>query len=107
MKLPSDNVLKMVHQLAKQKLCQIENPNFLFINVLLCTAAVITKEYLNNLNEKYTENPSKAKAPRWIKNIEEKMVRLERTTGHLIIIVNCKNTGIFTNHQKKLKEKFC
>ena len=67
MKLPSDDVLKMVHQLAKQKLCQIENPNFLFINVLLCTAAVITKEDLNNLNEKYTENPSKAKAPRWIK----------------------------------------
>ena len=69
-------------------------------------SAVITKEYLNNQNEKYTENPSKAKAPRWIINIEKKMIRLARAIGHLITIINCKNTEIFANHQKHLKEKY-
>ena len=50
MKHSSDDVLKVVDQLAKWKLSQIENPNYLNINVLLHAAAVITKEYLNDLN---------------------------------------------------------
>ena len=54
-KIPSDNVLKVVDQLAKRKLSQIENPNYLDINVLLYTAAVAMKEYLNDLNRKYTK----------------------------------------------------
>ena len=35
MKHPSDDVLKVIDQLAKRKLSQIENPNYLDINVLL------------------------------------------------------------------------
>ena len=61
MKHSSDDVLKMIDQLAKQKLSQIENPNYLDINVLLYTVPVTTKEYLNYLNKKYTENPRKLK----------------------------------------------
>ena len=57
MKHPSDDVLRVIDQLVKQKLSQIENPNYLDIDVLLYTAAVTTKEYLNDLNKKYTENP--------------------------------------------------
>ena len=49
MKHPSDNVLKVIDQLAKRKLSQTENPNYLDINVLLHTAAVTTNEYLNDL----------------------------------------------------------
>ena len=61
MKHPSDDVLKVIDQLVKQKLSQIQNPNYLDIDVLLYTAAVTTKEYLNDLNKKYTENPRKLK----------------------------------------------
>ena len=79
MKHTSDDVLKVIDQLAKRKLSQIENPNDLDINVLLNTAAVTTKEYLNDLNEKYTEKSPKAKVPQWITNLEEKIIRLRRT----------------------------
>ena len=106
MKHPSDDVLKVIDQLAKRKLSQIENPNYLDINVLLCTAAVTTKEYLNDLKENYTEKSPKAKVPQWITNIEAKILRLRRTIGHLTTINNCKKTGIFTNHQKDLKERY-
>ena len=106
MKHPSDDVLKVIDQLAKRKLSQIENPNYLDINVLLYTAAVTTKEYLNDLRENYTEKSSKAKVPQWITNIEAKILRLRRTIGHLTTNINCKKTGIFTNHQKNLKERY-
>ena len=36
----------------------------------------------------------------------EENVRLARAIGHLITIINCKNTEIFANHQKHLKEKY-
>ena len=106
MKHPSDDVLKVIDQLAKRKLSQIENPNYLYINVLLYTAAVTTKEYLNDLKENYTEKSPKAKVQQWITNIEAKILRLRRTIGHLTTIIYCKKTGIFTNHQKNLKEKY-
>ena len=105
-KHPSDDVLKVIDRLAKRKLSQIENPNYLDINVLLYTAAVTTKEYLNDLSKKYTEKTPKAKMPQWITNIKDKMIRLRRTIRHLVVIISCKKTGIFANHQKKLKEKY-
>ena len=96
----------MIDRLAKRKLSQIENPNYLDINVLLYTAAVTTKEYLNDVSKRYTEKTPKAKMPQWITNIEDKIIRIRRTIGHLTTIISCKRTGIFTNHQKKLKEKY-
>ena len=96
----------MTDQLAKRKLSQIENPNYLDTNVLLYTAAVTTKEYLNDLKENYTKKSPKAKVPQWITNIEEKILQLRRTIGHLTTIINCKKTGIFTKHQKNLKERY-
>ena len=106
MKHPSDDVLKVIDQVAKRKLSQIENLNYLHINVLLYTALVTTKKCLNNLNKNYTKKPPKAKMPQWITNIEDKIIRLRRTIGHLATIISCKKTGIFTNHQKNLKEKY-
>ena len=94
----------MIDRLAKQKLPQIENANCLDINVLLYTAAVTTKEYLKDLSKKYTEKNPKAKMLQWITDIEDKIIRIRRTIGHLTTIINCKKTGIFTNHQKKLKD---
>ena len=41
-----------------------------------------------------------------VTNIEAKILRLRRTIGHLTTIINCKKTGIFTNHQKNLKERY-
>ena len=52
MKHPWTDVLKMIDELAKGKLTQIENPNFFDINVLLYNAAVTRKEYLEDLTEK-------------------------------------------------------
>ena len=60
-KHPSDDVLKVIDRLAKQKLSQIENVNYLDINVLLYTAAVTTKEYPNDLSKKYTKKTQKLK----------------------------------------------
>ena len=40
----------------------------------------------------------------WITNIKYKIIQLRRTIGHLKTIISCKKTGIFTNHQKKLKD---
>ena len=96
----------MIDRLAKRKLSQIENPNYLDVNVLLNTAAVTAKEYLNDLSKKSTEKSPKTKMPQWITSIENKIIRLRRTIGHLTIIICCKKTGIFTNHRKKLKEKY-
>ena len=42
----------------------------------------------------------------WITNIEDKIIRLRRTVGHLTAIISCKKTGIFTTHQKNLKDKY-
>ena len=95
-----------MNRLAKQKLSKIENTNYLDINVLLYTAAVTTKEYLNDVSNRYTEKTPKVKMPQWITNIEDKIIRIRRTIGHLTTIISCKKTGIFTNHQKKLKEKY-
>ena len=64
-KHPSDDVLKVIHQLAKRKLSQVENLNYLDINVLLYNAAVTRKEYLNDLIKKYAEKTLKAKTPQW------------------------------------------
>ena len=55
MKHPWNDISKLIDQLVKQKLSQIENLKYLGINVLLFTAAVTTKDYLNYLNKKYTE----------------------------------------------------
>ena len=74
--------------------------------VLLHTAAVTTKEYLSDLNKKYTEKSPKAKVPQWITNIEGKIIRLRRTIDHLTTIINCKKTRISPNHQNNLKEKY-
>lgn len=63
MKHLSDDVLKVIDQLAKQKLSQIDSKNYLDINVLLDSAAFTTKEYLNDLNEKNTEKSPKTKVP--------------------------------------------
>ena len=84
MKIPSDDVA--AEALGKAEALPNRKPKLLIHKCLLCTAAVITKEDLNNLNEKYTENPSKAKAPRWIKKHrgEDGMVR--------------KNNRTFNNH---------
>ena len=43
--------------------------------------------------------------PQWLTNIEDKIIRIKRTIGHLTTIISCKKTGIFTNHQKNLEEK--
>ena len=51
----------MIDRLEKQKLSQIENVNYLDINVLLYTAAVTTKEYPNDLSKKYTKKTQKLK----------------------------------------------
>ena len=61
MKHPWNDMLKVIDQLVKQKLSQIENLKYLDINVLLFTAAVTTKDYLNYLNKKYTEKLWKLK----------------------------------------------
>ena len=86
MKHPSDDVLKVIDQLAKRKLSQIENPHYLDINVLLYTPAVTTKEYLSDSNEKYTETNPKVKMPQWITNIEEKILRLKYGNTKLQIL---------------------
>ena len=89
----------MTYQLAKQ-LSQIENPNYLDINVLLYTAAITTKKYLNNLNMKYTKKTSKAKVLQWITNFEEKILWLRSTICYLTTITNCKKMGIFIIKRK-------
>ena len=45
MKHHSGDVLKIIEQVAKRKFSQIENPNYLDINILLYTAAVTMKEF--------------------------------------------------------------
>ena len=106
MKHPWTDVLKMIDELAKGKLTQIENPNFFDINVLLYNAAVTRKEYLKDLTEKYTEKYLKAKAQHKIAHIEGNIILLGRTIGPLTTIINCKETQMITNHQKNLKEKY-
>ena len=44
--------------------------------------------------------------PQWTTNIEDKIIRIRRIIGHLTTIISCKRTGIFANHQNKLKEKY-
>ena len=44
--------------------------------------------------------------PQRIVNIEEKIILLNRTIGYVTTDIKCKETGIFTKHQKNLKEKY-
>ena len=66
MKHPSHDVMKITDQITIQTLTQVENPNYLDINVMLYSAAIIVKEQLNNLNKNYIKNILKAKVPRLI-----------------------------------------
>ena len=56
---PLDDVLKVIDQIVKQKLSQIENPSYLDTNVLY-TAAVTTIVYLNDLNKRDTKKNPKS-----------------------------------------------
>ena len=58
---PSDYVMKVIDYLAKWKLSQTENLNYLDINFLLDIDAVTSKECLNDLNENCIQKTRKGK----------------------------------------------
>lgn len=92
--------------MSKVESLQNRKPTLLRHKCFINAAAVTAKEYVNNdLNEKYTEKSLKAKKPKWIINIEEKITQIRRFIGHLTTIINCKKRGIFAKHIKNLKEK--
>lgn len=66
MKHPLGDVRKITDQLTIQILTQLKNLNYLDINAMLYSAAVIINEQFKNLNNNYTRNTTKAKVPRLI-----------------------------------------
>ena len=63
MKHPLGDVRKITDQLTIQILTQLKNLNYLDINAMLYSAAVIINEQFKNLNNNYTRNTTKAKVP--------------------------------------------
>ena len=51
MKHPLGDVRKITDQLTTQIITQLENLNYLIINVMLYSAAIIIKEQFKNLNK--------------------------------------------------------
>lgn len=51
MKRPLGDVRKTTDQLTKQIITQLENLNYLIINVMLYSAAIIIKEQFKDLNK--------------------------------------------------------
>ena len=93
MKHQSDDVLKIADQLAKQKLSQIENPNYLDINVVLNTATVTTKEYLEDFNPE-SQSATMDNKHRGGNNTVK--------TNYRTTNIKCKKTTIFTKYQINL-----
>ena len=44
--------------------------------------------------------------PEWMNSIEREIKALRKKIGQLTTLINCKNNGNFTNHQKEIKQKF-
>ena len=98
----TDDVIKVIDFLASNTLKEIHQPSYFDINALLYTSAVTAKEHLNDLKE--IPKQSFKKAPqKWFNSIKSKITALRKKPGQLITLIDCKNTGNFTKHEKEIK----
>ena len=95
------NVIKVIDFLASNTTKEIREPSHFDINALPYTSAFTTKEYLNDLIEISKQRLKKA-PPKWLNNIESRII--EKKIVKLTTLINCKNTGNFTNRQKEIKQ---
>ena len=98
----ADDVIKVMDFLASKTITEIREPSYFKINALLYTSAVTAKEHLNDL-KKIPKQRLKKAPPKWLDSIESKK---KKKIGQLTTLINCKNTGNFTNDQKEIKQKF-
>ena len=98
----ADDVIKVMDFLASKTITEIREPSYFKINALLYTFAVTAKEHLNDL-KKIPKQRLKKAPPKWLDSIESKK---KKKIGQLTTLINCKNTGNFTNDQKEIKQKF-
>ena len=96
----TDDVIKVIDFLASNTIKAIREPSQFDINALLYTSAVSTKKRLNDLKEIPKQHLKKVPL-KWLNIIESKITALRKKIGQLATLINCKNTGNFTNHQKK------
>ena len=98
----ADDVIKVMDFLASKTITEIREPSYFKINALLYTSAVTAKEHLNDLKEIQNNAWKRLHQSGWIVLRAKKKKKI----GQLTTLINCKNTGNFTNDQKEIKQKF-
>ena len=77
-------------------------PNYEIVKNQNIDQRVYPKEHLNDLKE--IPKQSFKKAPqKWFNSIKSKITALRKKPGQLITLIDCKNTGNFTKHEKEIK----
>ena len=71
---------------------------------MLYTAAITLKNHSGDLKATKQEKITVTK-PRWIRNLEQKIVLLRRKIAHTELITKCKQLNTFTTHQLKISTK--
>ena len=64
---------------------------------------ITIKTYLSDLSEKenHQEIP---KQPKWLSNLDQKVIKLRKTIGHINVVLECKRSNNFTRHQLQVRE---
>ena len=101
-KKPSNEELDVTDIIASEFLNNIKNEMCIVtyenINCLIYTSAVALKQHLNDVFLKVDENNEKAKEPKWMSHLTNKINRLRRDTAHTDLTIKCKASNNFTNH---------
>ena len=100
----SDDTIKVIDFISRNKLNEFIKPNFFDINLLLYTAIATASEHKDDLKESTNQHPKTYNPQKWITNIENKITNLRKTIGQLTTVINCQKTERFTKHQKTLRE---
>ena len=105
------NKLKTANEIISTHLLSIENISLREINCTIYSTAFSSKEIMNDVSTHKQKNGNrKQEKPKWIVNFENNIERLKTVIIHVQVIINCKNKGKFTKHQKtilhRLTKKF-
>ena len=110
-KRPSPDILKTINEVILEHINQKErnelySPHLIDINNFVYAAAISVNQYLGQLTEKKQKfDEKKSEYPKWITNIQTSIDKMRRTMGHILTILDCKQTNQYTMKQLRIKDR--
>lgn len=98
---PTDLMLDVIDQVAKEYLAQSDVHDFWTLNVLMYCAAITILQHVGIKEFDRNHNTQ----PKWITSLQKNVDRLRKNIGQLDTIIRCKVNNEFTNHQLRLYDR--